>query len=207
MLLTITADDFGFDQSYDRGIIEAARSGALDSVSVTSGRLKGVPQRLVETGVELGLHLEMSSADDLAEQWEAFTNIFGAPPAYLDGHKHSHLKSGEVIEAVIELAYEWELPVRSVESVDRMLLRERGVQTQDVLFGRYHQREELVEPPTSPGWTEWFTHPGYPLGHLARSSYDAGRGDDLKLLLSYQPPDGVRRLTHRAAAAERSQLG
>jgi len=63
-ILVITADDYGYRPAYDRGILEAARAGAVDSVSAMVGRDELDARRLLRTRVEIGLHLELPEMPD-----------------------------------------------------------------------------------------------------------------------------------------------
>jgi len=224
--LIITADDYGYRRAYDRGILAAAGAGAVDAVSVMVTREGIDPVPLLETGVEIGLHLELPgdivrgrragprerdvAVMSLAEQRERFGALFGRPPAYLDGHHHCHAHPG-LGAAMAREAGRLALPTRSVSALHRRLLRRVGVPTQDLLVGRLTEEaaealppelrpavEDGCEPP--PGVTEWMVHPGY-ADPDAGSRYDRAREEDLDLLLSLslQPALAPIRLTHVAA--------
>lgn len=210
--LIITADDFGYSPRYDEGILEAARAEAVDAVSVLVRG--GVAGSLAQTGAEIGLHLDLSprrgeAMREANEQVSRFEELFGSPPAYLDGHHHSHAAPG-VAAGVGQLARELGVPVRSVDDGHRRLLRTLGVATQDHLIGRLDQREAALPPGIQSvldGWslptgvTEWIVHPGHP-DPGAGSRYDTGRGEDLALVLDLAANEALRqaRTTHRAAA-------
>jgi predicted glycoside hydrolase/deacetylase ChbG (UPF0249 family) len=222
----VTADDYGYSPAFDRGILEAARAGAVDAVSVMVLREGLEPGHLLATGVEVGLHLELpgwSSEDGrragpkdrraavaaCLEQLERFEVLFERPAAYLDGHHHRHAAPG-LAAAVGRLASERGLPVRSVSARHRSLLRCQGVATPDRLLGRVGEGESLlpdelrelarsgVAPP--PGITEWMVHPGH-ADPEAGSAYDRAREEDLKLLLGLRPSRSFRavRRTHAQA--------
>ena len=57
-MLVITGDDYGYWPSYNQGILEAVEMGGLDCVSVMVEREHCNPEPLLETGVEIGLHIE-----------------------------------------------------------------------------------------------------------------------------------------------------
>ena len=57
-MLMITGDDYGYWPSYNEGILEAVEMGGLDCVSVMVDREYCEPEPLLETGVEIGLHIE-----------------------------------------------------------------------------------------------------------------------------------------------------
>ena len=185
--LRITADDYGYAPSYDAGILAAARAGALDAVSAMVLRDPD-PAPLLESGVEIGLHLEPLGLAPLDQQWKRFEDVFGRAPAHVDGHKHCHAAPGGPALAVAKLARTRGIAVRSVSPRHRRLLRCQGVATPDRLVGRLSEDEPALpseisawldgRPPE--GLTEWMVHPGYAGGG---SSFDRGREQDLELLL------------------------
>lgn len=187
-VLTITADDYGYAPGYDAGIVEAAGAGAIDGASVMVMRSPD-PAPLLATGVELGLHLEPGPSP--AEQAEGFERLVARPPAHIDGHHHCHASAAIAVD-VAELGARLGVPVRSIDDAHRRLLRELGVATPDRLLGRLAESEPalpaelaawLAGAEAPPGTTEWLVHPGHP-GEPVGSSYDAGRGEDLELLLA-----------------------
>jgi chitin disaccharide deacetylase len=197
--LLITADDYGYAPSYDAGIAEAARAGAIDAVSAMVTRYAPDPEALGESGVEVGLHLELEAAS-LGDQLQRFEAAFDRPPAYLDGHHHCHARGARAV-AVADLARERGLPVRSVDARHRRLLRCKGVATPDRLVGRLSPAEpalpgeiaDLCRGDGPDGVTEWMTHPGRG-DPSAGSSYDAAREEDLRLLLSLRDDGRLRRI-------------
>jgi predicted glycoside hydrolase/deacetylase ChbG (UPF0249 family) len=196
--LVITADDYGYRPSYNRGILEAARVGAVDAVSAMVEREFCDPGPLLRTGVEIGLHLELpetlehdAARDSALSQLDRFERTFGRPPAYLDSHNHRHAADG-LAAPIARVAAERGLAARSVDDRHRRLLRGEGVPTPDRLVGRLEPGEPALPellgsvlegsagPP--PGVTEWMVHPGYRDPERA-SSYDAAREQDLELVL------------------------
>lgn len=215
--LIISADDYGYRPAYDAGILEAARAGAVDAVSAFSLPPGLDPEPLIETGVEIGLHLDLASgaeapratdedrvqaAAEIWRQLERFISRFGDRPAYLDGHHHSHARDGIGV-VISDIAVSLELPVRSINPRHRRLLGCRGVATPDLLIGRTSESEaalppELASDQLPEGVIEWMVHPGR-RDPRSESSFDAGREEDLELLLRFQVPAGVQRSTHRKA--------
>ena len=187
--LLIVADDYGYARSYDRGILEAAAAGTIDAAGAMVTR-EPDPGRLLATGVEIGLHLELERAP-LEQQLELFETAFGGPPAYLDGHHHCHAERGRRALSVARLGARRKIAVRSVDARHRRLLRCLGAPTADRLVGRLGEDEPPL-PGAIEGWlergeapggaTEWMVHPGIPDSGRA-SSYDHGRAEDLALLL------------------------
>lgn len=201
--LIITADDFGLRPSYDAGILEAVRAGAVDAVSVMVLRVSSIPDDLGEAGCAVGLHLEGEGVGSLLSgevkgQLDDLARLLGRAPDYLDGHHHCHARPG-VAEEVAASAASLDLPVRSVSDEHREMLRAAGVRTPDQLIGRFTESQQVLPAELGAlpeGWTEWMTHPGHP-DPDSGSSYDAGRGKDLQALLALSLPDGIDRADHR----------
>jgi predicted glycoside hydrolase/deacetylase ChbG (UPF0249 family) len=215
--LIITADDWGSSPRYNAGILEAARGAAIDSVSAMVQRPWCDPASLLESGVEVGLHLELSpgmservAAAQPARQAELFERLFGAPPAYIDGHHHCH--AAAPLEAgVEELALSLRVPVRAVGEVHARRLQRRGISRPDRLIGRIAPGEPVLPDVIAAaldgkglpeGVTEWMVHPGYS-DPAHRSSYDEAREEDLHVLLELaaDPAIGAARASHREALA------
>lgn len=221
--LIVSADDYGYRPSYDAGILEAARAGAVDAVSVMVRRGPVRARDLLLSGAEVGLHLELdvAGADTVAgeterhaaraaltTQLDKFEEAFGRPPAFLDSHKHAHAMPG-LAGVVAEVAARRALPVRSVDEPHRRLLRRLGVRTPDLLVGRMSEAEAVMPPELEAvmvggappgGVVEWMVHPGHP-DPASGSAYDAGREQDLRLLLELLDAGPLRRLraTHAGA--------
>jgi chitin disaccharide deacetylase len=189
----ITADDYGYWPSYNRGILEGIEMGAVDCVSAMVEREHCDPKPLLDSGVEIGLHIEFEgrwgphsgapARTSLRVQIERFGDLFGRWPSFLNGHKHCHARP-ELATPVFQTAQQIGAPVRSVNPDHRQWLRERGIDTTDLLIGRTEskadaQPTELRSLPA--GVTEWVTHPGHPDSESG-SSYDLARQEDLALL-------------------------
>jgi predicted glycoside hydrolase/deacetylase ChbG (UPF0249 family) len=195
--LIIVADDWGYSERYNAGIVEAVKAGAVDAVSAMvlrpacdSGPLRGAD-------VEVGLHIEAPEGAAAAEliaaprnQAVVFERAFGRPPAYIDGHLHCHA-APPMAAAAEELADRLGVAVRSIDEEHRLRLRERGIKTADRLIGRMGESDPALPGVIAtalktgrlpPGTTEWVVHPGH-TDTGAGSSYDAGREQDLALLL------------------------
>lgn len=205
-ILIITADDYGYAPGYNRGILEAAEAGAIDAVGAMVGGRACETVPVLETGTEIGLHLELPG-DPAEAQVARFEEIFGGAPAFLNGHHHCHAQPPHAIE-VAELAAARGLPVRSVSPAHRALLRSRGCATPDRLIGRLDTSEPALPPLLAGdgalprGVTEWMVHPGY-ADPASGSAYDAEREHDLRLVLRLSGTLGrrARRATHSALGA------
>ena len=199
-MLIINADDYGYDPSYDQGIVESARAGAIDGAGAMVMRDGLDPGPLEGTGIAVGLHLELGRAG-LAEQVALFEDAFGREPEYLDGHHHCHARGRPAVE-VANLARERGWPVRSVDARHRRLLRCKGVATADRLVGRMDESEDVLPDEIraalrgegmGDGVLEWVVHPGR-AARDGRSSYDAGREEDLRVLLELAEEPRLRPL-------------
>jgi chitin disaccharide deacetylase len=192
-LLVITADDYGYWPSYNRGILDAIEMGAVDCVSALVEREYCEPEPLLDSGVEIGLHIEFEARwgarsgaparTSLRVQLERFGDLFGRWPSFLNGHKHCHARP-ELATPVFQTAQQIGAPVRSVNPDHRQWLRERGIDTPDLLIGRTESKEpaeppEVRNPPR--GVTEWMVHPGH-ADSDSGSSYDRARQEDLAVL-------------------------
>jgi predicted glycoside hydrolase/deacetylase ChbG (UPF0249 family) len=213
--LIVTADDWGYSRRYNEGIADAARTGAVDAVSALVLRPACDPAPILESGVEVGLHLEQPESGSRREvldaprrQADEFTRIFGAPPAYIDGHHHCHATL-PIATATEDLALELRVPVRAVGEDHRFRLEERGIASADRMIGRMNQREpalprllaDALEEETLPwGTTEWVVHPGRS-DPDSGSSYDRGREEDLALVLQLAEDETLAgaRVPHRVA--------
>jgi predicted glycoside hydrolase/deacetylase ChbG (UPF0249 family) len=215
--LIITADDWGYSLRYNVGIEEAVRAGAVDAVSAMVLRPACDPAPLLESGVEVGLHLELPEPVGRGEasevprrQAEAFERLFGSPPAHIDGHHHCHATL-PLATAAEDLAMDLGVPLRAVGEDHRFRLEERGVLCPNRLIGRLEESEpalprllaEVLKQEALPrGATEWVVHPGR-RDPEAGSTYDRGREEDLALLLRLTDDKtlAASRVTHRVAFA------
>jgi predicted glycoside hydrolase/deacetylase ChbG (UPF0249 family) len=204
--LIVTADDYGYARGFNRGILEVAEAGAIDAVGAMVEREWCEPDPLLETGVEVGRHLELpgDGSEALLAQVERFEQLFHRSPAYLDGHKHSHACPPEVAAAVARLAAGRRIPVRSVNERHRRLLRDAGVRTPDRLVGRLDPSRPALPPLLAEGRalpagvTEWMVHPGR-VDPSSGSAYNEAREEDLELVLSLRDALGPLRGTHAVA--------
>jgi predicted glycoside hydrolase/deacetylase ChbG (UPF0249 family) len=185
--------------------VAASRSGrpARELPGIAEHSRAGLPDRDAATAT-------------LREQIAEFEDLFARPPAYLDGHHHCHAREG-LRTAIAREAAGHRLSVRSVDQRHRRLLRCLGVRTPDCLVGRISETEpalppeihEWIENGTAPtGVTEWMVHPGRP-DETTGSSYDRGRGEDLRLVLTLGDrrawaERGIKRRSHAEALARPS---
>ncbi|WP_242395766.1 carbohydrate deacetylase [Anaeromyxobacter oryzisoli] len=193
--LIVNADDLGYDPEIDRGILEAHARGIVTSTTAmvetpfAADALRRAPPTL---GV--GLHLVVDPGVDrvtaeavVRRQLARFEALRGAAPTHLDSHKHAHAAPA-VLEAVLAVAVERGLAVRSVDGPMRAAIRARGVPTPAALLGDAARRpawteEALLEALTAlpEGTAELMAHPGHAPSH-ARTSFGVEREIELAAL-------------------------
>jgi predicted glycoside hydrolase/deacetylase ChbG (UPF0249 family) len=207
-LLIVNADDYGYSPRYNAGILRAADAGAIDAASAMVLRPWCDPGPLLDSGIAIGLHLELSAEattgpvrDEPRRQAELFAAAFERQPAHIDGHHHCQA-AAPIAAAVEELALALGVRVRSATARHREQLRSRGIETPGRLIGRLSLAEPalptelesaLAGAPLPSGLTEWMVHPGY-RDPTAGSGYDAAREEDLDLLLQLAGQPAFRRL-------------
>jgi len=137
---------------------------------------------------------------EVQAQFERFRELTGQLPTHLDGHHHC-LRLPVVGEALIEVAREWDLPIRRASPLVADWLQQTGVPTTDVFvedfYGEGVQMEVLQRliREVGPGTTEIMCHPGLSDDALrASSSYADQREEELALLTH---PDARRVLEDR----------
>jgi predicted glycoside hydrolase/deacetylase ChbG (UPF0249 family) len=135
-ILIVNADDFGFSENVNRGILRAHREGILTSASLMV-HMPAAKQAIEMTdGLDLGLHVDLAEwayrngqwlplyervpVDDpaavrgeLGTQLEAFRRLTGRNPTHLDSHQHVHLHE-PVRSILFEIALELAVPLRGV---------------------------------------------------------------------------------------------
>jgi predicted glycoside hydrolase/deacetylase ChbG (UPF0249 family) len=129
--------------------------------------------------------------DVLAEaraQLKRFRELMGRPPTHLDSHHHSH-QVAAVLEAVVTLAWETGLPVRSVSYEMRVRLRREGIPTTDRFVQSFYDQGVTTEGllrslgDLGAGTTELMCHPAVVDDELrAGSGYAEPRTRELEIL-------------------------
>ena len=128
---------------------------------------------------------------ELASQVAAFTRLTGRLPTHLDSHHHSH-RLPVVLDAVIAVAREHDLPVRCASPEVANRLRRDRVRTTDAFVERFFGADATVEvfieilqaiARAGRAVTEIMCHPGYADDDLRRSStYADQREDEIRVL-------------------------
>lgn len=126
--------------------------------------------------------------NELTAQIEWFLS-FGLKPSHLDSHHHIHADE-KVLAAIIELAQEYKLPVRSISDSMRNHLRANGIPTNDHFEGGFFGPDSITKENLTTilrnlpdGVTEIMTHPGLISDELrAISGYCDEREAELEVI-------------------------
>lgn len=137
---------------------------------------------------------------EVQAQLVRFRELTGRLPTHLDSHHHSH-RVPEVGEALIDVACEWDLPVRRSSPEIAQWLQQTRVPSTDVFiedfFGAEARLDVLISilAELGPGSSELMCHPGFSDDGLrAGSSYSDVREEELEILTN---PDALQALdTH-----------
>jgi predicted glycoside hydrolase/deacetylase ChbG (UPF0249 family) len=185
--LIVNADDFGYSDSVNRGIIDAHDKGIVTSASLMVERpaaLEAADRARERPRLGLGLHVEVGrwraswlpkrgsarsaaivarrAAEDLRRQLDRFRLLVGRDPSHLDSHQHRHL--AELVRPSFEeVAAELGIPLRRVDRRVRFCgdfygHDSRGRPEHDAITADALIR--LIES-VEDGVTELCCHPGY----------------------------------------------
>lgn len=106
-------------------------------------------------------------ACELRAQFNFFQKLFGRAPTHIDSHKHIHRKKN-VLEALVSVARENKLPVRSNSPYVHFYLKSYNVATTNYFIGdvsvdAYWKKEKLLKTlkELPEGVTELMCHPGF----------------------------------------------
>lgn len=138
--LIVNADDFGYSQGINRGIIHAHEQGVVTSASLMvrwPGAAEAAAYARENPRLSVGLHLDFGewyshhgqtwaryivvppdagSAEFEAEIWRQFATfrvLMGREPSHLDSHQHVHLRKS-LRPLMQRLSRERRLPVRGI---------------------------------------------------------------------------------------------
>lgn len=171
-----------------------APPGAVPSLLDAEGRLARYPEVFFPTAEPEEVLIEVRA------QLDRFRRLTGRQPTHLDSHHHSH-RLPVVLEALVAVALDAGLPVRSSSPQVGERLRQAGVPTTDAFvesfFGEGATLENLVAilDGLGPGVTELMCHPAHIDEALRRSSsYVDDRARELEVLTSAPAEEKVRKL-------------
>ena len=122
---------------------------------------------------------------ELEAQAAKFAKVFRRPPTHLDTHHHVGLHA-PVRDAVLALARQLGVPVRSQDAAARARARSAGLRTPDYFFGEsgpaayWAPATTLANLRALPnGVSEFMTHPGWFDADLAASRYGRQRETEM----------------------------
>ena len=183
----VNADDFGYTDSINRGILHAHDKGIVTSASLMVERpaaAEAAARAHERPRLGVGLHVEVSrwrtsrfprrgsarstdavgwwAAEDLRRQLDRFRLLVGREPSHLDSHQHRHLAE-HVRPAFEEVAAELDIPLRRLDRRVRFCGDFYGHD------GRGHPEHEAISAHAlirlieniEGGVTELCCHPGY----------------------------------------------
>lgn len=211
--LILNADDFGYDPSVSRGIVEAMRRGVVSSTTMIVNGPWSAASASDAEGLAIGLHLNLVcftalttgavleksglctlSADFVEHETHAQIDrleaFLGRPATHIDAHHHAH-QEPVVLTGLIRAAARRSLPVRSVDPAMRSALRAAGIRTNDAFVGdaegsAYWTLEEWrrqLDALPAEGLIELMCHPGYAPTEV-KSRYAAQREIELRTFTS-----------------------
>jgi len=201
--LIVNADDFGYTQGVNHGIIAAHEQGVVLSTSLMvdppgAAEAATLARQYPQLGV--GLHFVVTNKNgppidlfdvaaiekELHRQYQRCCDLLGRLPTHLDSHHHVHLRR-ELKPFFVDWAAEHQLPLRSLGLV----------YYNEGFYGQWYDEEWRPHPAPElisvdnlaqilralpEGITELACHPGYVLPDLD-SSYAAEREIELATLL------------------------
>jgi predicted glycoside hydrolase/deacetylase ChbG (UPF0249 family) len=178
--LIVNADDLGYTDGVNRGVLEAHERGIVTSASLMVDRpaaAHGAEVARSTPNLSVGLHAVLDGlppercAAELERQLARFEELVGRRPTHVDSHHHSH-REPRLAEAFAAFAEGQALP-----------LRDRTVRHNGLFYGRAATTvERLLDilAGLDEGDTELGCHPGY--ADELRSRYTTEREQELRTL-------------------------
>lgn len=213
--LIVNADDFGYAQGVNRGIVAAHRHGVVSSTTLmvdapAAGEVRDVVREHPELGI--GLHfvatqhgvplIDLSDIakveQELNRQYQCCCVLLGRPPTHLDSHEHIHLRHKHLESFFHTWAVTQHLPLRKTGQV-RFEGGFYGEGYDDhwrafpALDRITIESFEQILRALPAGVTELACHPGYVTPDLD-SSYATAREIELTTLLDSRIPALLREL-------------
>ncbi len=176
----MNADDLGYTEGVNRGILEAHERGIVTSASLMVDRpaaAHGVELAAGSPRLAVGLHAVVDGIqpercdDELERQLARFRELVGSEPTHVDSHHHTH-RDRNLLPAFEALADRYALP-----------LRDRAAPHCGDFYGEpaigVARLLEVLDR-LGDGTTELGCHPGYAAG--LESTYTAEREVELRTL-------------------------
>lgn len=193
--IIVNADDYGMSEDFNKGILELIEMGVISSTTVMIFRQYVRPEELLKfKNISIGLHLELGTGtgvEDIENQINIFKKKFKVLPSHIDGHKHCHLREDN-FPNVIKIAKKYNIPVRSIFSKNRKIIKKSKIKTPDRLISWHPRRMKkfFERVKNIKNTTEIVCHPGY-FDKNCNYPYNRQRELELEILKSKEFNDIV----------------
>ena len=177
--LIVNADDFGYGEAINRGIVEAVDRGIVSSVSLmvnTPGVEEALGLAAERPHLSLGLHANFTNEaqrlvefDDpetcraeLQRQFDLFVELTGRAPTHLDSHQHVHRRR-PCQASFRDLAAEHGIPLRDQSPVTFKggFYAQWDYGVSDASKVSFEAVERILRKELQRGIYELAVHPGY----------------------------------------------
>lgn len=190
-------------------LTEAPHLGVGLHLNITRGQPLAAPQAVAEllsaSGTFHGSPQALPSCLDVSvvreefrAQLDRFMQAFGRLPQHLDTHHHVHQRL-DVLEALLDLASSWQVPIRSLDRHMRAQIVSRGLRSPAHFLGDAGdepywtvERLQATLRTLPPGPTELMCHPGYFDDAIAYSRYGRQRDAEREALCAPEVAATVR---------------
>jgi len=209
--IIINADDLGYSEGINEGIIEAHRKGIVTSTSLmvkAQAVIHGMNLAKKNPHLGLGLHFQVGNSDlnllsqvkkaisaelvektkmEFLEQVEIFKQLTGKMPDHIDSHKHVHKTPG-IYPFIKSWCKKNRIPFRFQVNFIDSFFATSSMEEQLPIENLITILRNLPD-----GISEIMCHPGIVTPDL-KSSYSKERESELKILTSDQIKQEINRL-------------
>jgi len=191
--LIVNADDFGYSNGINKGIIEAHTNGIVTSTSVMVDEIaSSEASKLIKfNNLSIGLHFVLNDKDvqkELDRQVNKFISIVGCRPDHVDTHKLKPNADKVVKKILLDYSRVNHVPIRSlgfaklIESFFGLNIDGSG--TLDERHVSVDSLKNAIDEATD-DYNEVMCHPGFSDNYLRnRSTYNDVRQKELESLIS-----------------------
>lgn len=191
--LIVNADDFGYSQGVNKGIVEAHTNGIVTSTSVMVDQPAATEAKELVTfkDFSIGLHFVLNNENieyELARQVDKFVKLVGRKPDHIDTHKLEPSTKEAVKKVLLQYSSVNHVPIRSlgfaklIKTFFGLNIDGSGtLMTENVSVTSL---KKAIDQATDK-YNEIMCHPGYSDDYLrSHSSYNDVREKELKALTS-----------------------
>jgi predicted glycoside hydrolase/deacetylase ChbG (UPF0249 family) len=223
--LIVNADDFGYSQGVNRGIVKAHEHGIVTSASFMvrkPGASDAALYSRSSSTLDVGLHIDLGEwifrndkwqplyeyvdlgdpgavENEVGQQISAFLDLVGRVPTHLDSHQNVHIRD-PVRAIVLHYGRELSVPVRHFSPQIHHCGAFYGQTTEGAPLPRAISVQALTRllSGIAPGITELGCHPGY--GAELDSVYASERDKEIRTLCDPRIREKLARLGITATA-------